>query len=352
MAYTILNTDGTTLLLLADGQIDKSTTSLTLIGKNYSSYGQELNNNFVRLLANSASSSGNPPRSPITGQLWYDTTVRRLKIYDNGFKTVGAVNIAASQPLSLQTGDLWWDSSAQQLKIYSAGSVYTVGPAFPSTIGQTGLVLPSTTVTDDDDIAKDVVLLKSFGTTVGVVYYDQSGNDGSFSMSSEDSTAYIPNATTSTIVSGLTVVGDLRVDGKLSNSYLSLSVDLDVISPSPDADALAFGAPYGTSAKVFQDPRIANILNQLYPPDKTVPSSTSTSMTGVPIGTQARVLCKYSSIGGASQTGYQVRVFRTEETESGSEWGPYYFRKDPGTFDDPDLFVNYITTNTSVTSSI
>lgn len=348
MAYTILNPDGTTLLLLADGQIDKSTTSLTLIGKNYSSYGQELNNNFVRLLANSASSSGNPPRSPLTGQLWYDTSARRLKVYDNGFKTVGAVDVSSSQPLTLQTGDLWWDSSTRQLKIYSAGSVYTVGPTFPYTIGQTGLMLPNTTITDNDDIAKDVVLLKSHGTTVGVVYYDQSGNSDSFLMNQEDKIAYIPDATTSTIVSGLTIIGDLRVDGRLSNSYLSLSVDLDVISPSPNSDALAFGAPYGTTAKAFQDPKIVNILNQVYPPNKTVLSNTSTSMAGSLLGTEARVLCKYSSIGGVSESGYQVRVFRIVGTESDNlTWDPYYFRSDVSVFGDESISVNYISTNTN-----
>ena len=46
MAYTILNPDGTTLALLADGTIDQVTTSLTLIGKDYNSYGQYFNNNF------------------------------------------------------------------------------------------------------------------------------------------------------------------------------------------------------------------------------------------------------------------------------------------------------------------
>jgi len=35
MAYKISKTDGTTLLSLADGTIDQSATSLTLIGKNY-----------------------------------------------------------------------------------------------------------------------------------------------------------------------------------------------------------------------------------------------------------------------------------------------------------------------------
>ena len=57
MAYTILNTDGTTLLLLADGTVDQSATSLALVGRNVNSYGQYLNNDLVKILANSANTS-------------------------------------------------------------------------------------------------------------------------------------------------------------------------------------------------------------------------------------------------------------------------------------------------------
>ena len=82
MSYTISNPDGSTLVILGDRKIDQSTTSLTLVGKNYAGYGEYLNDNFVKLLASHASSSSNPPRSPMKGQLWYDTTAKRLKIVD------------------------------------------------------------------------------------------------------------------------------------------------------------------------------------------------------------------------------------------------------------------------------
>lgn len=343
MAYTILNTDGTILLILPDNQLDKSSTSLSLIGKNFAAYGQELNNNFVRLLANFASTSGNPPRSPLLGQLWYDTTVKRLKVYDNGFKTIGAVTIASSQPTSLQTGDLWFDSANQQLKIYSAGIIYSVGPSFPFTIGSTGLVLPSTPIKDTNGTEKNTVLLRSYGTTIGVVYYDNTGQKSPFSMNINDLDTFVPNATTSTVVSGVTLVGDLSVSGKITNNYLSTAVDLDVVSLYPDA--LSFRGPttstYGTGATDYQNPAIAAILNKMFPPVVTTATSTSTAMSGVLLGTQARVLCRYSLIGGAVQNGYQVRVFRTVGTHSASSWQPYYYTTGVvgGSFDTP---INYI----------
>lgn len=328
MAYTILNTDGTTLMLLADGQVDKSVTSLTLIGKNYSAYGEEINNNFIKLLANSANSSGSPPRSPLTGQLWYDSTIQRLKIYDNGFKTIGAVNISSSQPASLQTGDLWFDSTKNQLKIYSVGGVFNVGPAFPSTIGETGLILPATTITDQDGTAKDVILLKVYGSTVGLVHYDDSGANSSFDMDLTDLSTYAPNASTSTVVSGVTIIGDLKVEGKLSDDYLSLSIDLDVVSPSPNNDAIHFYTDdlgnTGTAVR-FQNPAISRILDEVFPPNVTGLTTSTTSMPGILLGSQARVLCKFSEIASETSYGYQVRVFRTIGTQSTASWQPYYF---------------------------
>ena len=64
MAYTINKTDGSIYAVVADGTIDTGT-SLVLVGKNYSGYGEFLNENLFRLLENHA----NPmqPPNPIVG---------------------------------------------------------------------------------------------------------------------------------------------------------------------------------------------------------------------------------------------------------------------------------------------
>ena len=60
MAYTINKTDGTILATVADGQVDTLSSDLTLIGKNYSGFGESINENFIKILEN-FSSSASPP---------------------------------------------------------------------------------------------------------------------------------------------------------------------------------------------------------------------------------------------------------------------------------------------------
>ena len=66
MSYTIYKSDSTYLTTVLDGQIDQTTTNLTFVGKNTSSYGNYFNENFTYLLENFASSTA--PNHPITGQ--------------------------------------------------------------------------------------------------------------------------------------------------------------------------------------------------------------------------------------------------------------------------------------------
>ena len=76
MAYTINKTDGSILATVADGQVDEIKTDLTLIGKNYSGFGEALNENFVKLLENFAGTA--VPTKPIRGQIWFDTNELKL----------------------------------------------------------------------------------------------------------------------------------------------------------------------------------------------------------------------------------------------------------------------------------
>ena len=54
MSYLINKTDGTLLIEVVDGTVDQVSTDITLIGKNATSYGEFINENFVRMLENFA----------------------------------------------------------------------------------------------------------------------------------------------------------------------------------------------------------------------------------------------------------------------------------------------------------
>lgn len=139
MAYTINLTNGATLTTLADGTVNDTSSSLTLIGKNYAGYGTFLNDNLVHLLENF--SDDTQPAVPLTGQLWWDTA-GNLKVYTgSAFKTLGSTTSSSSAPSGAVTGNAWWDTVNQQLNIYNGTGWVLVGPAFTSNTGTSGTIV-------------------------------------------------------------------------------------------------------------------------------------------------------------------------------------------------------------------
>ena len=133
MPYTINKTDGTTIATVQDGTIN-NTTSLTLFGKSYSNFGELLNENQIKLLENSASTSA--PAAPLRGELWFDTNTGQLKVYDGSqFEPAGGANSSASQPVSPTAGDLWHETGTDQIYVYTGSAWHLVGPVYTS--GQT-----------------------------------------------------------------------------------------------------------------------------------------------------------------------------------------------------------------------
>jgi hypothetical protein len=131
MSFFINNSDGTVLTTVQDGTIDASTTSLTLIGKNFPTYGQLLNQNLVYMLENFNNTIA--PTAPLVGQLWYDSYNHQLKYYragtaDNSWYSIANIIYSSTAPTSPQQNDLWWDLGNQQLKFYDALQWITIGP--------------------------------------------------------------------------------------------------------------------------------------------------------------------------------------------------------------------------------
>jgi len=169
MAYTINKTSGAVLTTVADGTLD-NTTDITLIGKNYPGYGEILNENFVKLLENFASTA--QPTSPLAGQLWWDATNSLLKVYNgSSFKVISSTTSSASAPSSTITGDLWWDTANGQLKAYNGTGWTTVGPAAPSGLGTSGAIVES--VTDSLAVTHVVISMYTANVRVAIISKDQ-----------------------------------------------------------------------------------------------------------------------------------------------------------------------------------
>jgi outer membrane lipoprotein SlyB len=182
MAYQVNKFNGTFLVSVADGTID-STTNIRFVGKNYAGYGQVQNENFLHLLEHFAGAS--QPSKPVSGQLWYDSLDRKIKVYDGTrFRPVGGATSSATAPLGLSAGEFWFDSLAQQLYCWTGSEFVLVGPESPGTLGETSLT--SVTVKDTGNESHTIAKIKSGGTDIAVFSKD------TFNLSDADKTL-LPN---------------------------------------------------------------------------------------------------------------------------------------------------------------
>jgi hypothetical protein len=151
MPYILNKTNGSVIATVADGSINQ-TTDLTFVGKNYSGYGEIINENLLKLLENFSNST--PPPKVIMGQLYYNSTEKKLRVWDGtDFRTFPHVIYDTAFPVkSLNNGDLFFHSSQQKLYIRNSGSSsgYTlIGPSASASSGSSsGSSIISTSITD------------------------------------------------------------------------------------------------------------------------------------------------------------------------------------------------------------
>lgn len=168
MPYTINKTNGTLISTVQDGTVDAKSLDITLVGKNYSGYGNIFNENFVQMLENFSATT--PPTKPLTGQLYFNSALRTLRLYTgvgtDPWKSVGIIENSNSKPAGYNAGDLWWKTDEGRLYAYTgAGTSWTlVGPltsktgasgALESTVlrASTGSDIVVKIVTNGDEVA-------------------------------------------------------------------------------------------------------------------------------------------------------------------------------------------------------
>jgi hypothetical protein len=237
MSYTVTTTAGKTLATVADGTVNTTATSLTLIGKNYAGYGIFLNENYVELLENFSNST--PPTAPLTGQLWYDSVNEILKVYNaanNIWKPISSSISQATAPSASVsvTGDIWWDTTNAQLKVWSGSAWITIGPAYTSTAGTSGPV--TQTILDSGSASHVVVIFYISNQAIAILSKD---------------TTFTPQTAIpgfSTIIPGMNLISSATLTGAQftgSTSGTSLFGGL----PASDfmTNQTAFTTPYSLS---------------------------------------------------------------------------------------------------------
>jgi hypothetical protein len=205
MAYSIDTYSGGKTFVVEDGTIDSSL-DIKLIGKNYAGYGEVQNENFVHLTENFAGVT-QPPR-PLSGQIWYDTSAKKIKFYDAAaakFRAIGGAEVADTAPTGLSTGDFWWDSSNKQLNTWNGTAFTLVGPQGLAGLGTTEL--KSEKVTDTTAAIHGIIKAFVNGDVVFVISSDE------FTLSSESAITGFDK-----IRQGITLIDTIDADEGITSS--------------------------------------------------------------------------------------------------------------------------------------
>jgi hypothetical protein len=207
MSYIINTTSGNVYATVQDGTIN-TTSGINLIGRNYTSYGDAQNENFIKLLENFANNIPPSPSIatiPLTGTLWYDTGNNILKVYDGtNWYPVSQRTVSTIAPTVDNIGDQWYDTTNAQLKTWTGSSWEVIGPSYTVAQGITGTV-PGTIV-DNNNISHTVANTYTGGNLISITSYD---------------TTFTPNVSIfgfSSIQPGINLLNNVLLNGTAINS--------------------------------------------------------------------------------------------------------------------------------------
>ena len=252
MAYTINLTNGSIFATIADGTINTSS-SMTLVGKNYAGYGEFLDENFIHLLENASNTTA--PGAPLTGQIWWDSGNGILNVYNgSAWKRIGGATASASAPsgATSEQGDLWYDTTNAQLKVYTGSAWLLVGPAFTSGTGTTGAIVD--TIVDNTAVSHVVIKFYVEDSVVAIM-----SKDATFTPQSSISgfTTVRPGMTMATSVGGQTplfqgtATDSQLLDGIDSTGFIQRNVN------QTTSGTLGILTDSGISVGVDQDARLS-----------------------------------------------------------------------------------------------
>lgn len=173
MAYNLNTFDGRSFATVEDGVVDQQiSSSLNLIGKDVVGYGTYQNDNFLWLMEHFAGTV--EPIHKVQGQVWFDKTTLRLKVYDNAqWHQLAVMNVTGTEPsASVKGGDLWFDNTKEQLFIKNTGTGYTlVGPEKVFGYGKTRI--ESVEVLSSSTVGHAVLVMYADDSVIGTISFDE-----------------------------------------------------------------------------------------------------------------------------------------------------------------------------------
>jgi hypothetical protein len=166
MSYIINKRNGTQITTVLEGTTDTTATSLTLVGQNYIGWGEIFQENLVHLMENFARSA--IPANALVGQLWFDTTDKRLNVLvDEDLWRPLVTSVANTLPPdNPNVGDFWYDTTRRQVRVWNSTAWQIVGPVYTATQGPTGANAVS--IADSLNTPRHVVSLESRGATFAI----------------------------------------------------------------------------------------------------------------------------------------------------------------------------------------
>jgi hypothetical protein len=206
MAYTVnkSNTAASPNQYTVQDSILNTQTDVSFVGKGYAGYGEVIAENFLHLLENFSNTSA--PSKSIKGQLWYDETSAKIKVYTGStFQPVGGATYSSVAPAGLNAGDLWIDSDTQQLFFNNGAANVLVGP--PASSG-TKNGFEYSTISDSADIERNITRVFNNDVQVSII------SDTSF-------TPKVAISGFATITKGInlsTISGNYKFTGTATNS--------------------------------------------------------------------------------------------------------------------------------------
>ena len=211
MVYTVNKTNSSASpnsYTVQDGVVHAQT-DLSLIGKGYAGYGELIAENFLHLLENFSNSIS--PTKPISGQLWYDATNSRLKVWSGTtWAPLGGASYQSIAPASQVSGDIWIDSDTGQLYFWNGAINILVGPP-----AGTGTVNGFTydTILDSADASQNITKWYNDGNLIGIISEDTFTPKASISGFA----TITKGITLSTAISGLRFAGTSSDSDALGN---------------------------------------------------------------------------------------------------------------------------------------